>query len=50
LGDGLRRGLLSDRTYEKLSENIDHCLEALDMIEANIQQGWTDVTALKAVI
>ena len=41
LGDALRRGLLSDRTYEELSEDIDHRLEALDMIEANIHQGWT---------
>jgi CPA1 family monovalent cation:H+ antiporter len=42
LGDALRRGLMSDRTYEELSEDIDHRLEALEMIEAHIQQGWTD--------
>jgi len=45
LGDALRRGLLSDRTYEELSEDIDHRLEALDLIEANIQHGWTQTEA-----
>lgn len=42
LGDALRCGLLSDRTYKDLSEDIDHRLEALDMIEANIHEGWTE--------
>jgi CPA1 family monovalent cation:H+ antiporter len=41
LGDALRRGLLSEHVYEKLSTDVDHRLEALDMIEANIQEGWT---------
>jgi CPA1 family monovalent cation:H+ antiporter len=45
LGDALRRGLLSDRTHEDLSEDIDHRLEALDLIEASIQEGWTQPEA-----
>lgn len=41
LGDALRRGLLSEHIYEELIADIDHRLEALHMIEANIQRGWT---------
>ena len=41
LGDALRRGLLSEHTYEELREDVDHRLEALEMIQANIQEGWT---------
>lgn len=38
LGDALRRGLLSDHTYEKLSTDVDRRLESLDLIEANLQK------------
>jgi CPA1 family monovalent cation:H+ antiporter len=41
LGDALRRGLLSEHTYEELRTDVDHRLEALEMIQANIQEGWT---------
>jgi CPA1 family monovalent cation:H+ antiporter len=41
LGDALRRGLLSEHTYEELRADVDHRLEALEMIQANIQEGWT---------
>jgi CPA1 family monovalent cation:H+ antiporter len=41
LGDALRRGLLSEHTYEKLRADVDHRLEALEMIQANIEEGWT---------
>jgi CPA1 family monovalent cation:H+ antiporter len=41
LGDALRRGLLSEHTYEGLRADVDHRLEALEMIQANIEEGWT---------
>ena len=41
LGDALRRGLLSDDVYEKLSSDIDHRLEALDLIQTAIHDGWS---------
>jgi hypothetical protein len=41
LGDALRRGLLSEGTYEELRTDVDHRLEALEMIQANIEAGWT---------
>jgi CPA1 family monovalent cation:H+ antiporter len=41
LGDALRRGLLSEHTYEELRSDVDHRLEALELIQANIAEGWT---------
>jgi CPA1 family monovalent cation:H+ antiporter len=41
LGQALRRGLLSGDVYEKLSADVDHRLEALDLIQTAIQDGWT---------
>jgi CPA1 family monovalent cation:H+ antiporter len=38
LGDALRRGLLSEQVYEELRTDVDHRLEALDMIQANIEK------------
>ena len=40
LGEALRRGLLSDDVHEKLSADVDHRLEALDLIQTAIQDGW----------
>jgi len=39
LGDALRRGLLSERTYEELRSDVDHRLEALEMIQASMAEG-----------
>jgi CPA1 family monovalent cation:H+ antiporter len=39
LRDGLRRGLLSDAVYEQLTGDVDHRLEALDLIHSAIQGG-----------
>lgn len=41
LGDALRRGLISEHSYEQLRTDLDHRLEALNMIQNNIQEGWT---------
>jgi CPA1 family monovalent cation:H+ antiporter len=41
LGDALRRGLISEETYEELCTDVDRRLEALDMIQTSIQEGWT---------
>ena len=41
LGDALRRGLLSERTHEELRSDVDHRLEALELIQANIAESWT---------
>jgi CPA1 family monovalent cation:H+ antiporter len=41
LRDALRRGLLSDQVYEDLSTDIDHRLEALDLIHSVGHDGWT---------
>ncbi len=40
LGDALRRGLLSEHTYEALSTDVDRRLEALNIIQSFVQ---TDV-------
>jgi CPA1 family monovalent cation:H+ antiporter len=45
LGDALRRGLLTEDIYEELSTDVDYRLEALDVIEANIHEGWTGAEA-----
>jgi len=41
LGEALRRGLLSGDVYERLSADVDHRLEALDLIQSAIRDGWT---------
>jgi len=38
LSDALRRGLLTEDVYQKLSTDLDHRLEALNLIEAAIRQ------------
>jgi CPA1 family monovalent cation:H+ antiporter len=42
LADALRRGLISEHTYEELYTGVDRRLEALDMIQASIHHGWTN--------
>ena len=41
LSNALRRGLLSDHVHEELTTDIDHRLEALNMILAAIHEGQT---------
>jgi hypothetical protein len=36
MGDALRRGLISEDTYEELVNDVDNRLEALGMIQAAI--------------
>jgi CPA1 family monovalent cation:H+ antiporter len=42
LGDALRRGLLSERTFEELRSDVDHRLEALELIQASIADSWAE--------
>ncbi|MGD1993778.1 MAG: Na+/H+ antiporter [Anaerolineae bacterium] len=44
LADALRRGLISEHTYEELYTEVDRRLEALDLIQASIEEGWTTPT------
>jgi CPA1 family monovalent cation:H+ antiporter len=39
LGEALRRGLLGEDVYDQLREEVDHRLEALNLIEASIREG-----------
>lgn len=38
LGEALQRGLLGEDVYEELRNNVDHRLEALNLIEASIEE------------
>ena len=41
LGQAMRRGLISEHTYEELYQDVDRRLEALDIIESATQDTWT---------
>jgi len=40
LSDALRRGLISEATYDDLGTEIDNRLEALALIQSSAQDGW----------
>jgi CPA1 family monovalent cation:H+ antiporter len=43
LGEALRRGLISEHTYEELHTDVDLRLEALDIIQGATQDSWASL-------